>query len=113
MAEPATPQPEAGQRLAGTAVILVALFLAVIAVFWMVAWSTGSEGDVVNPATGAYAFLYVGGGICFVAAVAAIFLVPKFLRGGKLATRAIPVGLALSAVGACASFIGGVTLGAS
>jgi hypothetical protein len=50
----------------------------------------------VNPAFAAYAFLYGGGGARFISAIAAIFLVPMYLRQRTLAAGAILPCLAVS-----------------
>jgi hypothetical protein len=96
------------RRLAGAAVIVLGLVLAGISVLWMVGWST--SGDVINPVSEAYAFLYVGGGACLIGAVVAIFLVPMWLGRRKGVGGAIFSCFVVSVLGAFASFVGGIAL---
>jgi hypothetical protein len=96
------------RRPAGLGLIVVALSLAVIATIWIVACAL--TDTVVNPTRGANAFLYGGAGACFLCAVAALFLVPMWLRRQPWIGAAITLCFGISFFGAFVSLLGAYAL---
>jgi membrane protein YdbS with pleckstrin-like domain len=98
----------------GTAALIVAaLFLAVIAVIWILLCAFSSPDGAVNPSTEAYRGRYVGGGLCLLGAVTVLFLAPAWLRQKPWVGAAITCCFGISFFGMFLAFLSDISLGSS